>query len=207
VTARVLQLTDLHLRDDPAAEVYGQPAQTNLEAVLDRARRSGPFDAVIATGDLADDGSTATYERLAPILASIAPIARWTAGNHDDRSAMTSTSAALSSEEPIKLGRWVMVLADSQWPGHDAGQLEEARLERLRTSLAAYADRPTLVAMHHPPIGPCPNFDCGLRNADDLLDELEQSATRGVASGREPIGSSSPAGCSEASLSGRFEPR
>lgn len=47
-------------------------------------------------------------------------------------------------------------------PGHGHGALCDRRLSRLRAALAEAADRPTLLALHHPP------FACGIEHMDAI---------------------------------------
>lgn len=55
-----------------------------------------------------------------------------------------------------------IVVLDTLLPGHDGGTLCAERLAWLAARLAAPPDRPTIVAMHHPP------FRCGIGFMDAL---------------------------------------
>ena len=56
------------------------------------------------------------------------------------------------SSTPLTSARLRLVLMDSTRPGEDRGELDSSRIEWLDGELAAAPDRPTLLAMHHPPI-------------------------------------------------------
>ncbi len=88
-------------------------------------------------------------------------------GNHDERSALL---AAFSDHDYLPRrerlayafdwgGRRFIGL-DSVIPGEDKGELGTAQLHWLDAELAAHAERPTLIFLHHPPfkIG-VPAFD------------------------------------------------
>ena len=60
-TAHVLQVTDCHLFPDPRATLLGVETQASLAAVLRAACRERRPDALLATGDIAQDASPETY--------------------------------------------------------------------------------------------------------------------------------------------------
>ena len=55
--ALLIQLTDMHLMDEPHAEMLGVDTEASLKAVLRQAVREMPdAQLVMATGDVAQDG-------------------------------------------------------------------------------------------------------------------------------------------------------
>jgi 3',5'-cyclic AMP phosphodiesterase CpdA len=52
----------------------------------------------------------------------------------------------------VDLGPLRIVVVDSTRPGEDRGELDTGRLRWLDTELAGAPDRPTLIALHHPPV-------------------------------------------------------
>jgi 3',5'-cyclic-AMP phosphodiesterase len=52
----------------------------------------------------------------------------------------------------VEIGPLRLIALDSTRPGEDRGELDGPRLAWLDTQLAAAPGRPTLLAMHHPPI-------------------------------------------------------
>jgi Icc protein len=62
---RLLQLTDPHLYQDESRELYGVNTAATFRATLAKglAESPGPLDAVLVTGDIAEDGLRGTYER------------------------------------------------------------------------------------------------------------------------------------------------
>ena len=62
---RIIQLTDCHLFDDPAARLGGVDTQRTLAAVIDALARADPaHDVVLATGDLTQLGEAGAYGRV-----------------------------------------------------------------------------------------------------------------------------------------------
>ncbi len=141
------------------------------------------LDAVLITGDLTSDGDLATYRELAQMLAMLdAPYFPLT-GNHDDRALMREVFGGLGclpTEGPLAYAIEdfpIRILAlDTLVDGKPWGWLDQAQLDWLDATLAAAPDRPTMVALHHPPfktgIG---HMDWSmLRNADGLAAVVER---------------------------------
>jgi 3',5'-cyclic AMP phosphodiesterase CpdA len=155
------QVTDLHVCP-PGQLAYGK---VNTNALTERALAAvGRFapapDALLVTGDLSDDGAGEAY---AALLAGIRRHVGFPVfaipGNHDRREPMRRELASLGvglcqgpflhyvvEDLPLRL-----VMLDTLVPGQDWGELCAERLAFLEASLAAAPDRPTVVAMHHPP--------------------------------------------------------
>lgn len=154
----IAQLTDLHLR--PRGLPANRVVETNMLAAraLAAAARHRP-DVILLTGDLADRGEPGAYRELARMLAAGPDLPPMFAipGNHDDRAAMTAALPALAPladgfiQYAVEGFPARLVLADTLVPGSSAGALCPARLAWLEATLAAAPDRPTLLAMHHPP--------------------------------------------------------
>jgi Icc protein len=91
------------------------------------------------------------------LLAPLAVPTHFLPGNHDDRGTMRrELGLAGEGAEPIRysvtVGDLQLVLCDTLVPGSDAGRLDREQREWLAAELAAEPNRPTLIAMHHPPI-------------------------------------------------------
>jgi 3',5'-cyclic AMP phosphodiesterase CpdA len=150
----LLQLSDSHLgatwgEGDP----LGQAAATvdHIRRLPDRP------DAILITGDLADAGDEAEYEALSQLLDSLGAPCSPLPGNHDDRGALRSHFRLPGEGDApvnysVDLGALRLVILDSTKPGHDSGELDGARLTWLDRELSSQPDRPTILAMHHPPL-------------------------------------------------------
>lgn len=171
---RLLQLTDPHLFEDGSRELYGVNTAATFDAALARglATAPDPLDAILVTGDIADDGRHGTYQRFRAAMADLGMPVLCLPGNHEDRSALNS----ILDTPPLQycgsrdFPGWRIVLLDSHVPGDDAGRLEDGELERLDRTLAAAAGRHALVCLHHQPVPiGSPWLDAaGLRNAEAL---------------------------------------
>ena len=75
-------------------------------------------------------------------------------GNHDDPGALQSAfgNSPFQTLGHVVLGNWLLIGLDSTEPGRDSGRLSSSELRRLDETLARFPDRPTVVALHHPPV-------------------------------------------------------
>jgi 3',5'-cyclic AMP phosphodiesterase CpdA len=150
----VAQLSDPHIGGDWGD---GDPA-AKLAAAVASVRRLRPRpDVVIVTGDLADHGADHEYELARELLEPLGAPTYVLPGNHDDRSALRRCFGLQGAAgEPVQyvvdLDGLRILMLDSTIPGEDAGAFDEPRLDWLEARLAEASDRPTLLAMHHPPL-------------------------------------------------------
>lgn len=155
------QITDTHIRL-PGAVVAGRSDTTAfLKRCVVRLNGLEPRpDFLLVTGDLVDRGTEAEYAHLKDILAPLEMPVRLALGNHDGRDAFRSAFPGLdywNASEPfvqyaLDAGPVRLVVLDTHDPGRASGALCEARLDWLRGRLAEDRGRPTVVALHHPPI-------------------------------------------------------
>jgi 3',5'-cyclic-AMP phosphodiesterase len=150
----LVQLSDPHI----GAEWTDADPVAGLAATVEAVRRlrSAP-DAVLLTGDLAENAADAEYERVRELVAPLGAALYALPGNHDDRAALRRHFEAPGTEaEPVQysasLGPLRLVALDTTLPGEDRGELGPERLAWLEEELAEEADVPTLIAMHHPPL-------------------------------------------------------
>ncbi len=169
----LVQITDLHCRPHGMAAM--RICETNM--LSERALRAvAAFrprpDAVVITGDLAANGLVEEYQALAAILRRSLPDLRVYVipGNHDRRDALRAELGHLPgvNEHPEFVQFTVedlpirLVMLDTLVDDAAYGELCEKRMQWLDATLAQAPDRPTLIAMHHPP------FVCGLRHMDQI---------------------------------------
>lgn len=153
---RVLQITDTHLCRELGGRLLGLDTDHSLQAVITQARsEQAHIDVLLGTGDMSDHGYLEAYQRLQRYFAQLCPAQFWLPGNHDDRSKMeqVDTDGTLLSND-IRLGRWQLVMLDSQVPGKVGGRLGQGQLQLLREALdeAAREQLFTLVCLHHQPV-------------------------------------------------------
>jgi Icc protein len=171
---RLLHVTDTHLFEDPDARLRGVDTASTLARVVGSARADPRRpDAVLATGDLSQDETAATYARFRAILTPLAVPVWCVPGNHDappgiDRALATAPFHVGGS---FVAGRWSIILLSSFAAGDHGGRLGDEQLAWLAATLRAHHDRHVLVALHHHvlPLGSRWLDEFGLRDADALL--------------------------------------
>ena len=89
---RILQITDTHLFAEKHETLLGVNTWESYQAVLDAIHaEKRPCDLIVATGDLAQDQSSAAYQHFAEGIASFSVPCVWLPGNHDFQPAMYSS--------------------------------------------------------------------------------------------------------------------
>ena len=92
---RVVQLSDCHLFADPEGKLLGLNTQFSLDKVLELIRKEQPNpDLILATGDLSQDASYESYQRLDRTLSGFDVPVYWLEGNHDKPAPMLQALGA-----------------------------------------------------------------------------------------------------------------
>lgn len=157
--AVVIQLSDLHLMTDAAAEQAGVPVWRALDDVLEQVDSRWPdFDRLVITGDVAHDEIESTYAALAARLGPRLERCRIIAGNHDHPPAMRRVfqhqpySTDTGSGFGERVAGWWLIGLDSHIPGEVGGRLGPAQLGWLESQLQCDPASPAVLFVHHPPI-------------------------------------------------------
>ncbi|QGZ96754.1 metallophosphoesterase [Terricaulis silvestris] len=146
------QISDTHIRADDDGLSARQLERALAEAHEYRA------DVILLTGDLANDERPDEYDLLARIIEDVSRPLYLMPGNHDDRALIRNAfprhgylprSGFLSfaiDDFPVRL-----VVIDQIVPGETHGLITHAGADWLDRTLAEAPDKPTIVALHHPP--------------------------------------------------------
>jgi Icc protein len=172
----LLQITDLHILPNEGDEMLGADTFLSLQAVLDDALETTKPDAIVATGDLTQDGSEASYARLRALLLQTGLPNFALPGNHDSVENMESVLAGDRIQiDPVhEIGGWRLVMLDSHIDGKSHGTLDQAQVSILEDALAT-ADGPVVACMHHGPDARCADPGCHLHDDGALRDILSGS--------------------------------
>jgi 3',5'-cyclic-AMP phosphodiesterase len=174
------QISDPHIcvpgrplfgRADTSAALADAVARLNALAM--------PPDLVVVTGDLADHGLPEEYAEFRRVMAPLAAPYSVLPGNHDRREAFRAAfadfgvlPAAGALAHVIETFPLRLVCLDSLIEGSGRGRLGADQLLWLDQTLAAAPNRPTVVALHHPP------FSTGISHVDGV--GLEDAAAFGM---------------------------
>lgn len=158
----LVHLSDTHLvgGDIPVAGTLDSEAR--LRKVIDTLEATGARpEALVFTGDLANNGEAMAYERLRemiePAALRMGAQVIWAMGNHDDRENFREGLLdEAPSTEPVDRTYWVgglrIITVDTTVPGLHHGAFTEAQLAWLGHQLETPAPDGTILAMHHPPV-------------------------------------------------------
>jgi Icc protein len=159
MSVRLIQLTDLHLFADPAAELRGVSPRVRFEALLAALQPEwAAADRLIITGDLTHDDRRETYLALRELLVDWLDVLRVIPGNHDDPAVMRDVfgdRVQVAAERNVfseEMGGWRLIGLDTHVSGTVAGRAGEQQLDWLAEQLKSATDRPALVCLHHPPV-------------------------------------------------------
>ena len=152
----IAQVTDIHLGFQP-----DNPAEMNrkrFDAVVDALLALNPQpDLLLATGDLTENGSIASYQTLKSITDRLPFPVHFALGNHDDRANFRQVFPAAPATESghvqydIDCGPLRLVVIDTLEDGLHGGAFTADQAAWLDAALASDA-RPTILVLHHPPI-------------------------------------------------------
>lgn len=196
----ILHLSDTHLFGDDSLH-YGRVNTADaLAHTLEQFSGIGTLDLVVVSGDLSDDGSPRSYERLRSALEpwAMARGARivYSMGNHDDRTAFRrvlgdghgnqSDAALIGNVDAVStIGPWRVVTIDTSVPSAGYGELEGKQLRWLTEVLSSPSLAGTVLIMHHPPVPASTALLQALElyNPEDLLEIVRGSDVRVILSG------------------------
>lgn len=166
----IAQISDLHISFD-GQNIYEQvDSLAHLKQTVESLNGFKPsIDAVIISGDLADDGSSSAYELMFTELNKLNMPFFIVPGNHDSR---TVLRPYLENNHPLANGEYLnwmledypinIIGLDSLVEGEAFGLLASESLDFLERCLCKQKTKPTMVVLHHPP------FDSGIEFMDEI---------------------------------------
>ena len=153
----IAQITDVHLGFEP-----NNPAEFNRKRLDQTVRMLCDMkpqpDLLLVTGDLADTGDDGiSYRRLRAALGGCPFPVHYCLGNHDTRGAFLRYFPEVPVADGfvqyvLEEGAVRIIVLDTLEEGRHGGAFCERRAAWLSDRLAEAPDRPTLIALHHPPI-------------------------------------------------------
>jgi Icc protein len=149
----IAQITDCHLPADTQQTYRGINPHRNLKSLLKKVMAIQP-DLLLATGDLSEDGSRVSYQRLQTMFKSLGVPVLALPGNHDDARLLAETypGSPVDTFAVSKHGPWRIVRLNSCLPGKPEGRLSEKLLSELEDYLQRHDKHPLLISLHHQPI-------------------------------------------------------
>lgn len=181
----LIQFTDPHLFADLDGEMRGVNTHDSLLAVVAAARKNHwPPDALLVTGDIAQDESRGGYGVFRSVFEPLDLPVLCLPGNHDNPEYMREElDGRFVVSEPVAFRSWSLLLLDTYLAGTPSGELSPDALAAAERTLAASPERHFLVCMHHQPVDVGSRWldGVGLRNPDSLFAVLDRHANvRGI---------------------------
>jgi Icc protein len=155
---RLAQITDCHIFASADTCLQGLNTRQSFELVSKAIHgNSANLDLLLATGDLSQDESAASYKYLAHCFDELDIATFWLPGNHDKADTMRQhlRGKKVFAQKRVLAGAWQIVLLDSTIEGEVYGRVAEDQLQFLDDALQAFPDQHALVCLHHQAI------DCG----------------------------------------------
>ncbi len=174
----IVQISDLHVSapESPLDREYRTTDRLHQAIAHINGLPQQP-DAVIVTGDLVDQGTVEEYRRLRTAFETLRPRLFLLIGNHDNRNSLRTVfhdHSYLPSDGflhyTVDVSPVRVIALDTHVPGKSHGELCDERLDWLDSRLREETNRPTVIAMHHPPFitGLAKMDEMGLFNAERL---------------------------------------
>ena len=159
---RLVQISDLHCYadDDATLEWSDIPVYPNRSfiRVLDHLKnKTGSFDALVISGDLVQEETAASYQRIAEILRGFPTPVYVLPGNHDISELMQSKLVDQDDNIHFHLrqsfGNWHSLFLDTNKPRCPDGHIDAKQFMRIEAQLDAMdADEHAMLFMHHHPL-------------------------------------------------------
>ncbi len=172
-TQRLLQITDIHLRAAAGDTLLGVDTWHSVAAVLDQALGEHQPDALLITGDVAQDPEPDVYARFYGWLqARFSGPTLVTPGNHD----IAGNMGLLLETQRLQLPGWEVLPLDSHVDDEPQAAVSAAELLALKAACNKSANGNLLVATHHPPVEiGCPWLDRDrIQNGHELLEWMAE---------------------------------
>jgi 3',5'-cyclic-AMP phosphodiesterase len=151
----VAQITDLHLFSDERQNLLGWNTWESLQKIIQQLESFSPRpNIILLTGDLSQDETEASYQKVVQCFSALGIPTYWLPGNHDHVLTMQRVldQPPVYADKSLVKGGWKFLLLNTNVPGQVYGALSLESLAWLEEQLSTpSSDQPTLIAMHHPP--------------------------------------------------------
>ncbi|WP_131782408.1 metallophosphoesterase [Legionella gresilensis] len=180
---KLLQITDPHLFASNDKRVFGIDSNSRFKQVIDYIKQHELYDtdAIILTGDLSQDETQKSYQRILMAFKEFKIPVYWIPGNHDDLPLMQSifaSSSLLQNERVLACKYWHFIFLNTAIPGQGVGYLHEEEFSIITEEIEKLEKtrRIALIMHHHPVQINTPLMDqYGLKNQSQFWQKLINS--------------------------------
>lgn len=175
----LLQFSDPHLFAQPDGELRGVRTLSTFRSTVAHALSvHGRPDAILVTGDIAQDESADAYRHFRDSIARAGVPVLCLPGNHDDPAVMRDMldRPPLRFCGQVQSEHWIVVTLSTHVRGQSAGLLGDNELSRLSATLEDNRRRHALIALHHHPVasGSAWVDELALKNSTQLFAILQR---------------------------------
>lgn len=172
---KVIQISDTHLFSDDNSTLYGIRTNITFNEVINKILHEDIHDTdmIFLTGDMSQDETEQSYEKIANSLEIIEMPIYWIPGNHDNLHKIESVfkkTRNLIRRRFLSFLNWNFIFLNTKLDDSDKGYLAQSEMDILQDSILKYNDKKLVIVMHHHPVEVnTPLIDNYiLQNRDDL---------------------------------------
>ncbi len=175
---KIIQISDTHLFADDASEIFGSKSNIKFKEVINKIIDEDGHDAdmIFLTGDISQDESIQSYQKIADCLSGLNLPIYWIPGNHDNLIQLESVFMGTKNFNRVthlSLPHWHFIFINTKINNRDDGELSLSELEILKNEImAAPINKKIAIVMHHhpAPVGTPLIDNYILQNAKDFWD-------------------------------------
>lgn len=175
---KVIQISDTHLFADDELEIFGAKSNIKFKEVINRIINEDSHDAdmIFLTGDISQDETVESYQKIAHDLSSLNLPIYWIPGNHDGLAKAEPVflkAINFNRKSNLSLSHWHFIFLNTKVDGRDDGLLSLSELKMLKDEImASKASKKIAIIMHHhpAPVGTPLIDNCILQNHKDFWD-------------------------------------
>ena len=165
--------------EDTSGKLLGLNTEESLQLVLDLVKVEHPDqDLILATGDISQDASLASYERFNAFMEQLPVPCYWLPGNHDSADVMRQVLDSPEYISPCVITRqnWRIIMLDSSLPKAVPGELNPDDLAFLEQALQQSEGFHVMVCLHHHPVPMQSRWldSVALKNPNDFFAIVDQ---------------------------------
>lgn len=147
----IIQISDTHLMEHAGATFVEMCPEHSFHGIMQHIVATHPqIQAIVHTGDVAQDATPATYARYMQYMQSLGIPFYQTPGNHDDLRYFPYSQPAPITV--IDLMPWTIILLTTTVTGKIDGHIDQDQLDQLDQLLQQLNDRFVLIGCHHHPL-------------------------------------------------------
>ena len=154
---KVIQISDTHLFADDELDIFGVKSNLKFEEVMNKIIEEDCHDTdmIFLTGDISQDETAASYQKIAQHLSKLDIPVYWIPGNHDDLlqvEAVFQHAKNFNRGRKLSLANWHLIFLNTKIDGRDDGQLSQSELSMLSEELlVSPVNKKIAIVMHHHP--------------------------------------------------------